>query len=1108
MSRACRIILTLLLVGLSCAAVQAGAVETALPRVVGPPTLDGRLDDWPALPQVVMADASDWHPAASEYATYSGPEDISAEVRLAWDNQNLYVAIQTRDDNLVRVKSASEIDHGDSVVLALAAEGSQDLNQFVIALLKGTSLVWRSDPAAAAGEMKLIGRAIWARADEGGAWRVTYELSIPWSELSGLRPLAGGKLTVTVSACDDDGAGLKGCLERAVKVEISNNILPVVATPPDTTDNPALTPTFSAPEVVRFDARRFLLRGQDTFLLGGAVDYTRLPKETWAGRLALLKAAGMNTVGLTVPWAYHQPAPDKTDLGGLRDLFAAISQAGLYADVNVGPFAGETLEAGGVPAWYLGLDSAARQQAADAWMTAMLNALTAYQITADGPVAAVTVRPLPGSGGRTDAASLTHLASLARSAGLVVPVLTANAPAARDNSRQPLANLLDSLSFYEPPSFAEVSAAVRDLAAAENGPAVVSALPGRYATPQSARESADTVRIALARGAGGIIVSDFAPGVDPSNGPRPAEGVVAVTGTPTDGYGEMRLVGDFGRLFGAQLARAVPAEGVLRADDREVQTAVRLGDKTEFIFLWSEKGRGPHQVRLTYSEPGTATVTSIPAAGAITLPAQGAKVFPLDVPVGRGVLRYATSELAGLHAVGDRTLLVVYGDQDTPGELALRWPGPPLVVGEVLRQDWNPDTKTLTLDYYHQQHDQYLLVDDLLIAILSRERAAAAAEFGEPAAITLSAGMRASEGTVSPDAAKAVLHARPGVAQITAALPAAPSAVLLDGKPVQFTYTAPARVFAFTLPTGTYEKEQEPPTTLARLGRSVIGGPPKIHTSFDRAQFLADAEAPKTEWTAVGQLGRAPEALGLQGGEFARLRTRVDPADRTKLAVTGASDPLLVFVNGKLVSFEATGADREADIAALLLPGENEISLLIQLLPREPGVAGLRAPGKRLPVISLRGEAGALELDKWEVSPGLAGEVAGWAELRAPAEAGSVLRLGSWRDQGKRYQDLAGVGWYRFPFALPKPDAWEIPYEAHVTLTGSAQLYLNGVRIATLLGSGSYVVPLPSPPLAGGGENLLAVALYDPAGKPALDKVEIVAVQAEMTRRRQMEIRF
>ncbi len=242
-------------------------------------------------------------------------------------------------------------------------------------------------------------------------------------------------------------------------------------------------------------------------------------------------------------------------------------------------------------------------------------------------------------------------------------------------------------------------------------------------------------------------------------------------------------------------------------------------------------------------------------------------------------------------------------------------------------------------------------------------------------------------------------------------------------------------------------------------------------------------------------------------GELARLRTRVDPAGRTKLAITGASDPLLVFVNGRLVSFEATGPDREADVAALLVPGENEVSLLLQLLPREPGAAGLRQ-GKRLPVISLKGEAGALALDQWEASRGLAGEAAGWAESKAPAEAGSVLHLGPWRDQGKRYQDVTGVGWYRFPFTLPKPEAWEIPYQAHVTLTGNAQVYLNGVRIATLLGSGSHVVPLPSPPLADGGDNLLAVALYDLAGKPALDKVEIVAVQDEMTRRRQVEIRF
>lgn len=1112
-----RLRLAALILFLLVATCVAQAAPTVIPHPLLPPTLDGRLDDWPALPQIVIADAADWHPAAPESAHYRGPDDISAEVRLAWDNQNLYLALETRDDNLVRVRSASEIDHGDSVVLAFATEGAEELDQFVVALLKGSSLVWRSDPTPKAGEVKLIGRAIWARANEAGGWQVTYELALPWSELSGLKPFVGGGFVLTVSACDDDGAGLKGCLESSSVIEFSGSPPPAAAPPPPAA-RPALSPTFPSPEILRYDARRFLLRGQEIILFGGAVDYARLPKEVWASRLQLLRAAGMNTVGVTVPWAIHQPTPAAPDLSSLRDFLSAVAQAGLWAQVNLGPFAGETWEAGGVPGWYHDLDAAARQQAAEAWISALLPVIREQQLPSGGPVISVLVRPLPEADGRDEVASLSRAANLVRAAGLAVPVLTANAPAARDNSRQALANLLDTISFYAPPSPAEVSALVRALAAAENGPALVSALPGSYATPQAARATADAVRIAFANGAAAVIISDFAPGLDGAAarrpGDAPVEGVIPLSGLPTYGYGELALVANFVRLFGPQLARAVPAEGVLRSDERDVPTAARLGEKTGFLFLWNETDRGPRQVRLSYNEPGTSSIISLPAAGAISLPALGAKALPLDVPVGRGALRYTTSEVAALQPVGDRILLVVYGDQDTPGELALRWPGPPLVVGEALRQEWNPDARTLTLDYYHQAQDQHLLIDDLQVVILSRARAAAFASVGEEPSLGLSSGLRVSD--ISSEGAgesvgagfsrrlKATLHAPAGDTAVTAVLPGPPSAVLVDGKPVEFRYTTPARVLGFTLTTKSYEQEQQPSTVLDRLSRTVIGGPPRLLTSFDRAQFLAEINAPQTPWTPVGALGRSPEALGLCVGDFARLRTRVDPAGRTTLNLAAPSDPALVFVNRKLVTFAAG----EADLTSLLLPGENEFSLLLQLLPRRPGLTGLRGAEKLLPVLTLKGDAGDLVLENWEVSPGLAGEAAGWAGLKSPAEPASLVRLGPWREQGAREESLTGLGWYRLPFTLPKSEAWEIPYQAHLTLTGNAQVYLDGVRLATLLGPGRITLPLPASLLATGSDHLLAVALYDPAGKPALEAVEVSAVKAGMTRRRQLEIRF
>jgi len=67
-------------------------VFTAASRVAPPPTIDGKLDDWPAgFPILVgtntgeRGDPTDGPP--------SSPDDLSAQAALMWDTDNLYLAV-------------------------------------------------------------------------------------------------------------------------------------------------------------------------------------------------------------------------------------------------------------------------------------------------------------------------------------------------------------------------------------------------------------------------------------------------------------------------------------------------------------------------------------------------------------------------------------------------------------------------------------------------------------------------------------------------------------------------------------------------------------------------------------------------------------------------------------------------------------------------------------------------------------------------------------------------------------------------------------------------------------------------------------------------------
>ncbi|MFB3882241.1 MAG: beta-galactosidase [Armatimonadota bacterium] len=1081
------------------------ADTTPCPRLAYPPVLDGRLDDWAPLPQLVVADAQYWHPAAPEYAEYGGPLDISSDIRLGWDSQDLYLAIETKDNQIVRVRSAAEIDRGDSIVLSIAPEDSRQTNEFVIALLRNASLVWRVSPHP--GEVRSIARAL-AVTDEDGAKKLVYELAIPWGDLPDIRPLPGLRLRLTVSACDDDGAGLKGCLERTTVAKLSS---PGAGGAEDG-EGPvgAAPPFFPNPDSVRFDERCFTLDGRDYLLFGGEVDYWLLPEAAWPSRLDAAKAAGLNLISIAVPWSHYQPLPAPPDLTDLARFLDLCQSRGLWAQVNIGPFLGETTPAGGIPAWVLSLSPTERDKAAQSWLQALLPTVAERQISRRGPVISLSVGPTPGPPRSAGPPAYQNLLAAVRGAGIGVPCLAANAPAARAAVRS-MANLLDTISLYRPGDAQTLSTLVQQVSREETGPAVISSLPGDYRAGAEARRSADLVRVALALGGSSVTLAGFAPGLDPTTfaptGPQTSP-VIDPAGALAPGYGEVRLLGAFLAHSGTALARATSAEEVVQTDDPDVRALVRYGKDQSFLFLWDEKGRADHRLRLSYLAPDSDRRQTIPDAGAIYLPQAGAAILPLDTPFGRGLIRYSTSQVAALHQLGDRWLLALYGDPDTPGEIAIRMPGSPLVRGDVARQTWRPDDSTIVIDYYHADKDQYILVDELEIAILSRARASTIAlAASDQGSVTLVAGGPLAEASGGSQSIRASVALPPGTTRLTAALPQAPSAVLVDGKPAQFTYQTPERVLTINITTPAFSDEQRPRSTWDRLGRALAGGPPYLYARFDRALFRPDADAPAATFRPSDTIAGPPDRVGLAPGDIARLRAHFPGDDASEMAITGSTYPLLVAINGRLVEALSTYApESRADISSFLRPGPNSIEIVAPIAPLRLGLEGAAPRYGQLPQVTLSTPSGDIPVTGWEVSRSLAGEAAGYAAPGLDERAWHYLRLGPWRGQSRELADAWGAGWYRMSFRLPEPDEWTIPYYLDLDLRGAGRAYLNGTPVASFSQSGSFRLPLPS--TLPQQENVLALALYGPSSDTGLYSAQVAADERGMTKRRAIEIRF
>ncbi|MBK9121607.1 MAG: beta-galactosidase [Chloroflexi bacterium] len=109
-----------------------------------------------------------------------------------------------------------------------------------------------------------------------------------------------------------------------------------------------------------FDVRdgQFWLNDHPILIHAGEFHYYRTPADQWAHRLGLLQQAGFNAVAMYIPWLWHQPAPDVSDLDGhthpMRDLAGFIDLAtemGLYVIARPGPYImAETINEG-IPPW-------------------------------------------------------------------------------------------------------------------------------------------------------------------------------------------------------------------------------------------------------------------------------------------------------------------------------------------------------------------------------------------------------------------------------------------------------------------------------------------------------------------------------------------------------------------------------------------------------------------------------------------------------------------------------------------------------------------------------------------------------------------------------------
>jgi len=108
---------------------------------------------------------------------------------------------------------------------------------------------------------------------------------------------------------------------------------------------------------VEVDSHGFRHGGARRLVRAAAFHYFRLPSERiWRDRLEKMRQAGLNAIELSYAWNYHSEGPGKFDFSGIRDLDSLhriIEDLGFWLIARPGPYLGEDLDLGGLPAWIL-----------------------------------------------------------------------------------------------------------------------------------------------------------------------------------------------------------------------------------------------------------------------------------------------------------------------------------------------------------------------------------------------------------------------------------------------------------------------------------------------------------------------------------------------------------------------------------------------------------------------------------------------------------------------------------------------------------------------------------------------------------------------------------
>jgi len=188
---------------------------------------------------------------------------------------------------------------------------------------------------------------------------------------------------------------------------------------------------------VTYDRQSFFVDGRRFWVLGASIQYSRVPPELWARRIAAARQAGFNTIETACPWMVHEPRKGRFSFQGetdVRRFVQTCGEAGMRVILRPGPYVGSQFDGGGLPSWLMELPNVAAREANEPFLERvaryfrkLFGELSDLQATKGQPILLVqSEHAWLCSHPRQAERYLREITRIIRESGINVPIISAN----------------------------------------------------------------------------------------------------------------------------------------------------------------------------------------------------------------------------------------------------------------------------------------------------------------------------------------------------------------------------------------------------------------------------------------------------------------------------------------------------------------------------------------------------------------------------------------------------------------------------------------------------------------------------------------------------------